>query len=51
MGCAAEWAGLSIVAMKESLYRAGISREAPEGLEELEAMARVAMNVIRRYMP
>ncbi len=40
LGRAAEWAGVSIVDMKESLHRAGISREAPEGLEETEAMAR-----------
>lgn len=42
LGRAAEWAGVSIVDMKESLRRAGISRVAPEGLEETEAMARSA---------
>ena len=51
LGRAAAWAGISIEDMKESLYRAGISREAPEGPAELEAMARRAMKVIRRSMP
>jgi predicted HTH domain antitoxin len=51
LGRAAAWAGLSIEDMKESLHRAGISREAPEGPAELEAMARRAMKVIRRSMP
>lgn len=48
LGRAAEWAGISIEAMKESLYRAGISREAPESLAETEAMAREAMKIVRR---
>lgn len=43
LGRAAEWSGFSIEDMKESLYRAGISREAPESLAELEAMARRAL--------
>jgi len=42
LGRAAAWAGVSIEDMKESLHRAGISRVAPEGLEETEAMARSA---------
>ena len=43
LGRAAAWSGLSIEAMKESLHRAGISREAPEGPAELEVMARRAL--------
>jgi predicted HTH domain antitoxin len=51
LGRTATWSGLSIEAVKESLYHAGISREAPEDLAELEAMARRAMKVIRRSVP
>jgi len=40
LGRAAVWAGLSIDEMKEGLHRQGISREAPESLEEIEAAAR-----------
>ncbi len=47
LGRAAAWSGLSIEDMKESLHRAGISREAPESLEETEAMAREVAQVIR----
>src|SRR3954453_22484635 len=39
LGRAAEWAVLSIEAMKEALHRRGISRQAPEGPSEVEAMA------------
>jgi predicted HTH domain antitoxin len=48
LGRAAAWAGISIEAMKESLHRAGISREAPESLAETEAMAREAMKIVRK---
>jgi predicted HTH domain antitoxin len=51
LGRAAAWSGLSIEAMKESLYRAGISREAPESLAELEAMAHRALKAAGRTMP
>ncbi len=51
LGRAAEWAGISIEDMKESLHRAGISREAPEGPAELEAMARRALKAAGRAVP
>lgn len=40
LGRAAEWSGLSIEEMKESLHRQGIRRESTESLEEIEAAAR-----------
>lgn len=43
LGRAAEWSGLSIEALKERLHQRGISREAPEDLDETEAMARAAL--------
>ena len=49
LGRAAEWVGVSIEDMKESLHRAGISREAPQGPAELEAMARSASSVAWRH--
>ncbi|MFY9826829.1 MAG: UPF0175 family protein [Thermoanaerobaculia bacterium] len=49
LGRAADWADVSIVDMKESLHRAGISREAPQGPAELEAMARSASSVAWRH--
>jgi predicted HTH domain antitoxin len=51
LGRAAAWAGISIEDMKESLHRAGISREAPQGPAELEAMARRALKAAGRSMP
>lgn len=51
LGRAAHWAGLSIEAMKEALYRRGISREAPEDASEVEAMAREALKAARRPVP
>jgi predicted HTH domain antitoxin len=51
LGRAAEWAGLSIEAMKEALHRRGISRQAPEGPSEVEAMARELLKAARRPMP
>jgi len=40
LGRAAEWSGLSIEDFKSALHRRGVSREAPESPEEIEAMAR-----------
>ncbi|HWN44337.1 MAG TPA: UPF0175 family protein [Thermoanaerobaculia bacterium] len=40
LGRAAEWSGLSIEEIKESLYRQGIPRESSETPEEIEAAAR-----------
>ena len=51
LGRAAEWAGISIEAMKEALHRHGVSRQAPEGPSEVEAMAREALKAARRPMP
>jgi predicted HTH domain antitoxin len=47
IGRAAEWAGLSIEDLKESLYRKGIARPSTD-LEETEAMARRSLEVARR---
>ncbi len=47
IGRATEWAGLSIEAFKESLYRRGIPRSS-SNLEETEAMARRSLEVARR---
>jgi predicted HTH domain antitoxin len=51
LGRAAEWAGLSIEAMKEALHQRGISRQAPESPSEVEAIAREALKVARRPTP
>lgn len=40
LGKAAEWCGLTIENMKETLYRRAIMRTAPESLNEIETMAR-----------
>jgi len=40
LGRAAEWSGLSIEEMKESLHHHGIRRESTETPEEIEAAAR-----------
>ena len=48
LGRAAEWSGLSIEAMKEALYRRGISRQAPESASEVEAMAHAALRAAGR---
>jgi predicted HTH domain antitoxin len=50
IGRAAEWAGLSIEAFKESLYRQGIPRSSSD-LKETEAMARKSLEVSRRPVP
>jgi predicted HTH domain antitoxin len=47
LGRATEWAGLSIEAFKESLYRRGIPRSS-SSLEEVEAMARRSLEVSQR---
>ena len=43
LGRAAEWAGLSIEALKEALHRRGIARRAPEPPDETEALAHRAL--------
>ena len=51
LGGAAAWAGISIEEMKESLHRRGITRQAAESREEIEAMARRSIEVVPRLMP
>ena len=48
LGRTAEWSGLSIEEVKESLHQRGISRQAPESVEETEAMARAALKAAGR---
>lgn len=48
LGKAAEWASISIEEMKESLYRHGIDRTAPESVAETEAMAQAALRAAGR---
>lgn len=48
LGRAAEWAGISVEAMKEALHQRGIARTGPEDLAETQAMAREAMRAARR---
>lgn len=43
LGRVAEWSGLSIEVIKERLHQRGISREAPEDIDETEALARAAL--------
>ena len=47
IGRAAEWAGLSIEALKESLHRKGIARPS-SNLDEVEAMARRSLELSGR---
>jgi predicted HTH domain antitoxin len=47
IGRAAEWAGLSIEDIKESLYRKGIARPTSD-LEETEAMVRKSLELAGR---
>jgi len=47
IGRATEWAGLSIEAFKENLFRLGIRRPSSD-LEETEAMVRRSLEVSRR---
>jgi predicted HTH domain antitoxin len=51
LGRAAEWSGLSIEEMKESLHRQGIRRESSETLEEIETAARRSIEIARRSSP
>ena len=51
LGRAAEWSGLSIEMMKEALRRAGMVRQADEGPEETEAMARATLSAAGRAAP
>lgn len=48
LGRMAEWTGLSIEEVKERLHERGISRQAPESLEETEVMARAALRAAGR---
>jgi len=48
LGRTAEWTGLSIEELKERLHQRGISRQASESLEEIEAMARTALRAAGR---
>ncbi len=48
LGKAAEWSGLTIEAMKESLYRWKVTREANETPAETESMADRALKTARR---
>jgi len=48
LGRAAEWSGLSIDDLKELLDRRGIPRQAPETVEETEALARAALRAAGR---
>lgn len=50
LGRAAEWAGLSIEEIKESLHRKGIPRHTPE-LAETEAMVLKSLEAARRSTP
>jgi predicted HTH domain antitoxin len=43
LGRAAEWSGLSIEEIKESLHRRGIARQSSADLAELEEMARISL--------
>lgn len=48
LGRTAEWAGLSVEDIKERLHLRGVSRQAPESVEETEAMARAALRAAGR---
>lgn len=48
LGRAAEWSGLSIEEIKESLHRMGIIRQSSEDLSEIEKMARWSMEAAGR---
>jgi predicted HTH domain antitoxin len=51
LGRAAEWSGLSVGMMKAALHRAGIVRQADEGPDETEAMARETLHAAGRAVP
>jgi hypothetical protein len=48
LGQVAEWSGLSVEKMKAALHRAGIVRQADEGPDETEAMARETLHTAGR---
>lgn len=48
LGRAAEWSGLSIEEMKESLYRRGIVRQSSADISEIEEMARRSLEAAGR---
>jgi len=48
LGRAAEWSGLSIEEMKESLYQRGIIRQSSADLSEIEEMARLSIDAAGR---
>jgi len=48
LGRAAEWSGLSVEEIKESLHRRGIVRESSADLAEIKAMARFSLDAARR---
>jgi predicted HTH domain antitoxin len=48
LGRAAEWSGLSIEEIKESLHRRGIVRQSSADLSEIQAMAKASLEAARR---
>jgi predicted HTH domain antitoxin len=48
LGRAAEWSGLSIEEMKESLYQRGIVRQSSADISEIEEMARRSLEAAGR---
>jgi len=46
LGRVAEWAGVSVIAMKEALHRRGIERGLADELEEAVALANEALRVV-----
>ena len=48
LGRAAEWSGLSIEEMKESLYQRGIVRQSDADISEIEEMARRSLKAAGR---
>jgi predicted HTH domain antitoxin len=51
LGRAAEWSGLSVEMMKAALHNAGVVRQADEGPDETEAMARETLHAAGRAVP
>jgi predicted HTH domain antitoxin len=51
LGRAAEWSGLSVEMMKAALHHAGVVRQAHEGPDETEAMARETLHAAGRAVP
>ncbi len=48
LGRAAAWAGVSTEVLKEALHRRGITREAPESVDEIEVRARESLKAAGR---